>query len=61
VAPNRPWAIGSVCAFVAEQWMPYLSSAISAAVVARAAYYLIAKPASRSVALAKSQEQGPCL
>jgi cytosine permease len=48
------WAIGSVCAFVVEQWLPYLSTAISAAVVASVAYYLIAKSTSASIALAKS-------
>ncbi len=36
------WAIGSVCAFIVEEWMPYLSTAISAAVVAGVAYYVIA-------------------
>jgi cytosine permease len=48
------WAIGSLCAFIVEQWMPYLSTAISAGVVASAAYYLIAKSTSSSMALAKS-------
>jgi len=48
------WAIGSVCAFIVEEWMPYLSTAISAAVVASVAYYVIAKSRSTSMALAKS-------
>ena len=48
------WAIGSVCAFVVEEWMPYLSTAISAAVVASVAYYVIARSSSTSMALAKS-------
>jgi cytosine permease len=48
------WAIGSVCAFVVERWLPYLSTALSAAVVACIAYYVIAKSTSASVALVKS-------
>jgi cytosine permease len=48
------WAIGSVCAFVVEKWLPYLSTALSAAVVACIAYYVIAKSTSASVALVKS-------
>jgi cytosine permease len=48
------WAIGSVCAFVVEKWLPYLSTALSAAVVACVAYYVIAKSTSASVALVKS-------
>jgi len=47
------WGIGSVCAFIVEEWMPYLSTAISAAVVASVAYYVIAKSTSTSLALAK--------
>ena len=47
------WGIGSVCAFIVEEWMPYLSTAISAAVVASVAYYIIARSASTSLALAK--------
>jgi cytosine permease len=48
------WGIGSVCAFVVETWLPYLSTALSAAVVACVAYYVIARSTSSSVALAKS-------
>ncbi len=48
------WAIGSVCAFAVEEWLPYLSTAISAAVVASIAYYIIAKSTRTSVALAKT-------
>ena len=48
------WAIGSVSAFVVEKWLPYLSTALSAAVVACIAYYVIAKSTSASVALVKS-------
>jgi cytosine permease len=48
------WALGSVCAFVVEKWLPYLSTALSAAVVACIAYYVIAKSTSASVALVKS-------
>jgi cytosine permease len=48
------WAMGSVCAFIVEEWFPYLSTAISAAVVAGVAYYLIAKSTSTRMALAKS-------
>jgi cytosine permease len=48
------WAIGSVCAFIVEEWLPYLSTAISAAVVASVAYYLIARSTSSSMAFAKS-------
>jgi cytosine permease len=47
------WGIGSICAFIVEEWMPYLSTAISAAVVASVAYYIIARSASTSLALAK--------
>jgi len=46
------WAIGSACAFVVEEWMPYLSTAISAALVASIAYYAIAKSRSAGVAVA---------
>jgi len=48
------WAIGSVCAFVVETWLPYLSTALSAAVVACIAYFVIARSTSTNVALAKS-------
>jgi cytosine permease len=37
------WAIGSLCAFVVENLMPGLSTAVSAAVVAGIAYLVIAK------------------
>jgi cytosine permease len=47
------WGIGSVCAFIVEEWMPYLSTALSAAVVASVAYYIIAKSTASSLALAK--------
>jgi len=47
------WAIGSACAFVVEEWMPYLSTAISAALVASIAYYAIAKSRGASVAVAE--------
>jgi cytosine permease len=46
--------MGSVCAFIVEEWLPYLSTAISAAVVASIAYYVIAKSTSARLALAKS-------
>jgi cytosine permease len=41
-APFIAWAIGSVCAFIVENWFPGLSTAISAAVVAGVAYYALA-------------------
>ena len=47
------WAMGSVCAFIVEEWLPYLSTAISAAVVA-SIVYVIAKSTSARLALAKS-------
>jgi cytosine permease len=47
------WAIGSACAFVVEGWMPYLSTAISAALVASIAYYAIAKSRNVRVAAVK--------
>jgi cytosine permease len=47
------WAVGSACAFVVEGWMPYLSTAISAALVASIAYYAIAKSRSARVAVVK--------
>ena len=47
------WGIGSVCAFIVEEWMPYLSTAISAAVGASVAYYIIARSTSTSLAVAK--------
>jgi cytosine permease len=47
------WAVGSVCAFVVEERMPYLSTAISAALVASIVYYAIAKSRSARVAMAK--------
>jgi cytosine permease len=42
-APFIAWGIGSACAFVVENYTPGLSTAISAAVVAGAAYLVIAK------------------
>jgi len=42
-APFFAWGIGSACAFVVENYMPGLSTAISAAVVAGVAYLAIAK------------------
>jgi cytosine permease len=42
-APFIAWGIGSACAFVVENYMPGLSTAISAAVVAGIAYLAIAK------------------
>lgn len=47
------WAIGSVCAFIVEEGMPYLSTAISAALVASIAYYAIAKSRGASVVATK--------
>jgi cytosine permease len=47
------WAIGSVCAFIVEEGAPYLSTAISAALVASIAYYAIAKSRGASVVAAK--------
>jgi cytosine permease len=47
------WAVGSVCAFVVEERMAFLSTAISAAVVASIVYYAIAKSRSASVAVVK--------
>jgi cytosine permease len=47
------WGIGSACAFVVEEWMPYLSTAISAALVASIVYYAIARSRSASVAVAE--------
>jgi cytosine permease len=47
------WAIGSVCAFIVEKGMPYLSTAISAALVASIAYYAIAKSRSATVVATK--------
>jgi cytosine permease len=47
------WAIGSVCAFIVEEQMPYLSTAISAALAASIAYYVIAKARSAAVVAAK--------
>jgi cytosine permease len=41
-APFIAWAIGSVCAFIVENWFPGLSTAISAAVAAGIAYYALA-------------------
>jgi cytosine permease len=41
--PFIAWAIGSLCAFVVEEKMPGLSTAISAAVVAGIAYLVITK------------------
>ena len=39
--PFVAWAIGSICAFVVENWFPQLSTAISAAVVAGVTYYVL--------------------
>jgi len=47
------WGIGSVCAFIVEEWMPYLSTSLSAAVGASVAYYIIARSTSTSLAVAK--------
>jgi cytosine permease len=47
------WGIGSACAFIVEERMPYLSTAISAALVASIAYYAIAKSRSARVAVVK--------
>jgi cytosine permease len=47
------WAIGSVGAFIVEEQMPFLSTAISAALVASIAYYAIAKSRSARVAVVK--------
>jgi len=47
------WAIGSACAFIVEEGMPYLSTAISAALVASIAYYAIAKSRGVSVVATK--------
>lgn len=47
------WAIGSVCAFIVEEGAPYLSTAISAALVASIAYYAIAKSRGVSVVATK--------
>lgn len=41
--PFIAWAVGSLCAFVVEEKMPGLSTAISAAVVAGIAYLVIAR------------------
>src|SRR5437667_1049491 len=46
------WGIGSACAFVVEEWTPYLSTAISAALVASIVYYAIAKSPSARLAVA---------
>jgi cytosine permease len=40
--PFIAWAIGSLCAFLVEFWLPGLSTAISAAVVGGVAYYGLA-------------------
>jgi cytosine permease len=47
------WAIGSVCAFIVEEGAPYLSTAISAALVASIAYYAIAKSRGAGVVATK--------
>lgn len=44
--PFIAWGIGSLCAFAVEHWIPGLSTAISAAVVAGVSYLLIAKAAA---------------
>nr|WP_050781047.1 cytosine permease [Bradyrhizobium sp. ORS 278] len=48
------WAVGSICAFVVEQWMPYLSTALSAAIVAGVVYFGISRSTSGSAVPAKS-------
>ena len=45
--------IGSICAFIVEKLMPYLSTAISAALVASIACCAIAKSRSAGVAVTK--------
>jgi cytosine permease len=40
--PFIAWAIGSICAFVVENWFPQFSTALSAAIVAGIAYYALA-------------------
>src|SRR5580693_9107599 len=47
------WAVGSICAFIVEEKMPFLSTAISAALVASIVYYAIATRAIRNLAMAK--------
>ncbi len=47
------WGVGSVCAFIVEEGMPYLSTAISAALVASIAYYAITKSRGVSVVATK--------
>jgi cytosine permease len=49
------WAVGSVCAFVVEERMAFLSTAISAALVASIVYYAIAKSRSAEPASVKSR------
>ena len=49
------WAVGSVCAFVVEERMAFLSTAISAALVASIVYYVIAKSRSAQPAAVKSR------
>jgi cytosine permease len=49
------WAVGSVCAFVVEERMAFLSTAISAALVASIVYYAIAKSRSAEPAAVKSR------
>ena len=49
------WAVGSVCAFVVEERMAFLSTAISAALVASIVYYAIAKLRSAEPAAVKSR------
>jgi cytosine permease len=41
------WAIGSIVAFIVEETMPYLSTAISAAVVAGVAYWVLSLVVAR--------------
>jgi cytosine permease len=47
--------VGSVCAFVVEERMAFLSTAISAALVASIVYYAIAKSRSAEPASVKSR------
>jgi cytosine permease len=49
------WVAGSVCALVVEEWMPFLSTAISAALVASVVYYAIAKSRSAQPVAVKAR------
>ncbi len=52
--PFIAWAIGSLCAFVVENMMPGLSTAISAAVVAGVTYLVIAKAGAPAPSAARA-------